>query len=126
MLIRTLLTLFITTLLLQACYNDKADKLYPAPTGGCDTSGVTYSGFVSQVVGSPTCAKSGCHLNPGAQAGLALNTYADVRKAALDNRLVGTIADSPGYRHMPDDGGKLDACVIAKIDAWVKQGAPQN
>jgi hypothetical protein len=119
--IRNLLAVFIAALLLQSCFNDKRDQLYP-----CDTSDVTYSGFVSQIVGSTTCAKSGCHINPNAQGGIVLTNYADVRKVALDHRLIGTIADSPGYRHMPDDGGKLDACVIAKINAWVNQGAPQN
>lgn len=126
MLFRTLLTLFIAAILLQACYNDKADQLYPAPIAGCDTNNVTYSGFVSPILSSTTCTKSNCHANPSPQAGLVLSKYEDVRKAALEHTLVNTIADSPGYRHMPDDGGRLDACVIAKINAWVNQGAQQN
>jgi hypothetical protein len=126
MLFRTLLTLFIATLLLQACYNDKADQLYPAPLGGCDTTGVTYSGFVSQVVGSSTCSKNGCHVSASASGNVTLDNYAGVKAVALDGRLMGAISDAPGYPHMPQDAGKLDACVIAKIGAWVAQGAPQN
>ena len=123
---RSILLVLLASVAMTACFNDKRDQLYPAPTV-CDTSGVTYSGFVRQIVGGSTCSKDGCHNTASAQSGVTLDNYNGVRAAAQNGSLLGVLDwSNNNYPHMPQDGGQLDACTIARISAWVAKGAPNN
>ena len=121
---RILLPVFLLSLSLQSCFDDKRDQLYPTPSGGCDTTNVQYSAFVKQIV-STNC--SGCHSATSKAAGgnIALDTHADLKVMASNGKLVPAI-NHTGPFPMPQGGNKLDDCTIAKISAWVNAGAPNN
>jgi mono/diheme cytochrome c family protein len=124
MLYRIFLIVFSATLLLQSCSNDKRDQLYPNPVNNCDTANVTYSGTVQGVMIS-NCALVGCHQSPSGQANVTLDSYAGV-KDAVGKGLVSAINHDGTVVPMPYPSGKLDDCTIAKINAWVASGAPNN
>ncbi len=118
----------ICVVLLAGCYNDKADKLYPAPTTAtpCDTSNVTYSNDVKPILLS-SCAKSACHDAATPSNGYDFSGYTGAMAAALNGRLLGTVKQASGETNpMPKGLPKLDSCSINKITRWVNQGAPNN
>lgn len=122
------LTAFALLLGLAACYQDKKDKLYPAPEGsggGCDTTmAATYSGVVKPILQS-NCALSGCH-DASASGGVNLTGVAGAQAIATDGRLLGVIRHASGYMPMPKNAAKLDDCSILQISRWVAAGAPNN
>lgn len=121
-----LASLFLGACVLQSCYNDKRDQLYPAPVNNtCDTTNVTYSGTVSAIM-SANCASSGCHNSATNSAGYSLDNYNGVRAAAIGPRFFGAINHAPGFSPMPKTGAKLSDCDIKKLSVWVAAGAPNN
>ena len=101
------LFLFIT-----ACYNDKEELLYPNDFGLADTSSVaTYTGFVKPLVAA-RCVS--CHADFGNYAGL---------KIVVDN---GKFANRVLVKKDMPSGGPLSAEQLAKLDKWLKAGAPNN
>jgi hypothetical protein len=123
--IRIVSLLFAMCILLGACYNDKSDKLYPAPAV-CDTTNVTYSGTISAIMAT-NCTLSGCH-DAATQSGTyRFDTYDGVKKPITNGRLIGAITHASGFTQMPQGRTEpMDACTIAKISAWVNKGAPNN
>lgn len=88
----------------------------------CDSNNITYSGGVAPIMQS-YCV--GCHSSATAPGG-SLTDYNSVRAAAVTGRLIGDIADSPGYNHMPKGGLTLSPCQVTQIRKWVAAGAPNN
>jgi hypothetical protein len=68
----------------------------------------------------------GCHSGANPWAGLRLRNYNEVRTVALNGLLLGVIEHRPGFPQMPMTIGKLDSCIIAAINEWVNDGAPNN
>lgn len=123
---KTLPAAALLAVMLGSCYNDNREDLYPAPPpGGCDTTGVTYSGFIAPLM-QQSCAISTCHDNATASLDIVLDNYNGVREIAQNGRLTGSVTHSSGFYPMPKNGNKLDACTIDKIRAWVNAGAPEN
>lgn len=120
---KTIFTLTGLCIILLGCYDDDKETLYP--TGVCDTSGVTYSGFVQPLL-VQSCAYTGCHAGAAPAGGIDLSRYADVRAAALNGKLSGVVNHKTGFSPMPKNGTKLPACTIEKIDAWITKGALNN
>ena len=114
--------LLVCAMALASCYNDKADQLYP--TTICNTTAVTYSGDVSKIM-NQSCTMSSCH-NVAAAGGYDLSGYAGVKTAVDAGRLIGAITHASGFSPMPKNAGKLSACSIDQITAWVNAGAPNN
>jgi len=101
---------------------------------------------IQQFVFTPTCARAGCHLNPGAQQGMDLSdgtAYANivgvrsVEDPTLDRvhpgdpdnsylvlKLEGSLLIS-GDR-MPPGGPYLSQVEIDVIRQWILDGAPEN
>lgn len=115
----------LSLVLLASCYNDKEDQLYPQPTGGCDTTNVTFATDI-QAIGTNSCAFGGCHDAATKSSGYDLTTYAGFKLAVDNNRLLGSINRDNGFSAMPKGMNKLGDCEIAKITAWVNAGAPNN
>jgi hypothetical protein len=115
--------IFITILclaLLSSCTYNKEELLY---NNTCDTSNVKYS---VQIVNTIAANCLGCHTGASAPGGIMLDTYTDVRTAAMSGRLLGAITHSPGYRAMPDFAPKLPECRIAEIRTWIRNGMLNN
>lgn len=94
-----------------------------ANAGGCDTTSVSFSQDLQPIVN--TYCK-GCHSGGSPSGGLDLSTYNGVKAVALNGKLYGAISWATGYQKMPQGGNKLDDCTIAKFNAWINAGAPQN
>jgi hypothetical protein len=110
--------------LLLACYNSKREALNP-PVSSCSTTGTTYSGFIRPVVQN-TCLS--CHaatIAASSGRGVNLEGHTNLQTWALDPRLMKAIKWE-GPIHMPQGGPKLDDCTIARFQAWVDAGAPNN
>lgn len=127
---KLLLFLFLSaisgSLLLQGCYADKEDLLYPASGTPCDTTlPAKYSGDVAPVMNT-SCNLSGCHNSTDAASGIILDTYSGVKTQAQNGRLAGSITHSPNFSPMPKNAAKLNSCILAKIQQWINNGSPAN
>jgi len=111
-----------TVLLLQGCYYDVAEELYPV-TGSCDTANVTYTTHVKNVIENNCLV---CHSQAANLGSINLEGHAQVKQYADNGRLLGAITHSPGYSPMPQNGNKLPPCTISQITAWVNKGAPND
>lgn len=90
----------------------------------CDTMNVSYSGFVAPLLNT-FCV--GCHSGTAPSGAISLNSHAGVKSVAINGRLMGAITWAPGYQPMPQGStSKLSSCSIAKIKAWINQGALNN
>ena len=114
---------FIAMIVLNGCYYDKEDLLYP-PSGNCDTAGSTYSTIVQPALQTYGCI--GCHSGPAPSGNILLSTYTNVKTNVQNGKLYGSIMHSAGYKPMPQSGNKMNTCVINKIKAWIDAGALNN
>jgi len=89
----------------------------------CDTSDISYSGFVEGVF-STSC--NGCHSTSAAFGGVILDTYTDVVVEVENGKLYGAINWDEGFERMPQGQDQLDSCTIAKIKSWIDDGAQDN
>jgi hypothetical protein len=117
-------TLVLLAVLLNACYYDKADLLYPSKSGNCDTTAtVSYS---SKVVPILTTQCYSCHIGASAGGGIVMGTHATDKAIALNGKLFGSINYSSGYSPMPKGSAKMNACDISTIKKWIDAGSPNN
>lgn len=126
LIIRPLLFSGIIAMLVTACYYDNEEYLYSGSGGNptaCDTSNVTYSGTVAQILNT-YC--NGCH-NPGnPSAGIIVSNYSNLIIYVNNGRFLGSIEHGPGYSPMPKNGSKLSSCNLLKIKKWINDGALNN
>ncbi|MBC3541047.1 hypothetical protein ACFSC6_02570 [Rufibacter sediminis] len=123
-----LIVLTSSLALLAACKDDKEEEITPNNPNNpqqqqCDTGSVTFSSTVSGIISTNCLA---CHSAAMAQGGMILDTYARVKTAADNGKLMGVITHAAGFSPMPKGGPKLSDCNIAKIKKWVDDGAPNN
>lgn len=93
------------------------------PNQPCLTDNISYSGFVAPLLAT-NCV--GCHSGGTPSGNIVLNSHSAVQTLALNGRLLGAITWANGYQPMPQGSGKLTACTIDKINAWINDGAPDN
>ena len=125
-LIRHLTLILFGIIILSGCYYDNVEELYPVASV-CDTANVTYSGTVKPII-DDNCVT--CHSGQAPSGGVRLETYDQASAAAAIapgtyGSLYGTISHAEGNVPMPQ-GGKLSDCNIAKVNAWINAGAPNN
>src|SRR3954463_8183514 len=109
------------SLIIAGCYNDKADKLYPAPAVvTCDTTTITYAHDIQPIVAA-SCSISSCHDAAGAPLSGNNNftTFTDIHTVALNGQLLGDIRWESGHNAMPKGLPKFPDCDINKITKWV-------
>ncbi|MBB1285502.1 hypothetical protein HRH25_14045 [Flavisolibacter sp. BT320] len=116
--------------LATACSSNKARQDNPGGgnnPGNCATANITYTTGVSAIIGANGCL--GCH-GATPTAPFSLQTYEQVKAKAAETRsgnsvLYGAVAHLSGFSPMPQGMGKISACDISKIKAWVDAGMPQ-
>jgi len=110
---------------IAASCTKKSEDVLKAQQGGgtCDTSNMQYTANVLPIL-QANCYS--CHANGIVNGGVTLDGYSNVAIQVSNGNLVGAITHAPGYVPMPFDGGKLSDCDIAKIQAWINEGAPDN
>jgi len=121
-LIRTgiLFAALMMLLMMNSCYYDKEDKLYPFLA--CDTTNVTYSQTIAPIM---TANCNICHFTGSQTINIPLDTWAGVNAVVQNGKLLPAI-EQTGPFPMPKSGSKLDPCTIGKIQKWINQGAPNN
>lgn len=112
--------LLLTT---AGCYYDNEEELYPGSGNCTEVVNPTFSGDVLPLLNS-RC--NNCHGGPVPSAGINLTTYPSVMKYVNDGSLMGSINHASGYSAMPKNAGKLPACEINIIQAWITAGALNN
>ena len=118
--------------LLGSCYNDKYDKLYPAPavTVTCDTTLIKYSTDVKPIIDASCAINGGCHNAAGNSntGGLDYTVLTVLQGTTSLSSIINDINGTPtrGHNTMPLNLPKLSTCDIKKITRWVNEGAPNN
>ena len=101
-----------------------AENLSCDPNAGvCDTFNISYSQIIVPILQN-TCI--GCHGGSMPAASIDLSDYSGVETVALNGRLFGAVSHDTAYAPMPQGGNKLPDCTIAKINAWINEGAQNN
>lgn len=112
-----MLALFITS-----CYYDKEGVLYPE--AACDqTASATFTAVVLPLMNAQC---NSCHAGAFASGGIKLDSYTETKKYVDNGKLIGSITHASGYSPMPQGGGSMSSCDIAKIQTWIKAGALNN
>lgn len=99
------------------------NKQSPTTTNSCDSSNITYSNFVANVM-STNCTFSGCH---GAGSSyFDLSNYAALKLKVDDGSFYNRVIVQ---KDMPPSNSSgpisLDDCTLGKLKKWVNNGAPQ-
>ncbi len=111
----------LLTALPSACYYDNEEDLYGSAPTNCDTVGMRFSVEVKTIFDAQCAA---CHVPGSSQySGIPLGTHAQLEASAKSGKLVNRINNSSSP--MPPSG-LMSACDRARIEAWVRAGAPNN
>ncbi len=114
------LSFILIVFILQGCYNDKEELLYPGSNAvvDCTTSPATFSTDIFPLISSK-CAIPGCH-DATASGGVVFENYTQIsaKKDRINARVV-------IERSMPPTGPLLPA-EINKIKCWIEGGALNN
>ena len=124
---KQVIILFLGIFLFSACYYDKKDQVYPqVVVATCDTSNITYSVTVTNILNT-SC--NNCHGTASANVsggGILLSTYASVKPYITNGKLINSILQNGQASPMPKNMSKLDQCTINKLTLWVNKGALNN
>lgn len=112
----------ISMFILNSCYYDNVEDLYPQPPA-CDTSSVTFAGDVMPIINANCFA---CHSGSAPSGNVKLETYDNIVASVNNGGLMGTIRHESGWSPMPKNGAKLDNCSITKLEIWIADGTPNN
>lgn len=120
-------------LLWSSCEKDNLQTLTtPEPCDTChivvcDTSFILSYKNDIQPITATYCDKCHSPLNaPIYGDGNTIGIYSGISVFAADGTLLCAIKHEADCVPMPDDDPKLSDCNIARIEAWVRQGYPDN
>jgi mono/diheme cytochrome c family protein len=114
----------IVMIAFSSCYYDKADLLYPTPSGACDTTGaVSYNQQILPLL-QQYCYS--CHSGSNPSGGITVGNYAADKAIAINGKLYGSISYASGYTAMPEAAAKLSDCQIATVKKWIDENSPNN
>jgi hypothetical protein len=91
-----------------------------------DCTGITptYNNGVRAIMES-SCATVGCHVGQFPGGGIDLSTYATVKSASLNGKVLQSIKHESGADAMPQGAAKLPNDVIKIVECWIQNGAPE-
>ncbi|HZH96778.1 MAG TPA: hypothetical protein VEY06_12875 [Flavisolibacter sp.] len=119
-----LILVIATTIGTVGCTYNKEEELYRTPPPTCNTANVTFSTTIAGIFTTYAC--NSCHSGPSPSGNVSLASYNSVKTLVNNGRLYGAINHAAGFSPMPQGGGKMPACDIAKVKAWIDAGAPNN
>jgi mono/diheme cytochrome c family protein len=106
---------------ISAWINEGAPNTINCASASCDSTLFLFNTHVQPILQS-NCV--GCHGGSEPSAGYNFSSYAGVKQAVDDARLLGAIEHWSDFSPMPAQ--KLDACNRAKIRKWIQAGALDN
>lgn len=107
--------------LLLSCHYNVEEELYE--TIDCITTDISYAQDILPIL-ELDCF--GCHSTEADFGNVTLEGYSQISQYVSDGSLLGSVSYDGGFSPMPKGGAKLLDCEIAKIDAWIIDGAPNN
>jgi len=117
-----LLVLLTIVMMLSSCYYDSEEDLYGNSINNCDTVNVSFSATVLPILNA-NCTS--CHNSTNASGGVITESHESLIEH-VQSGVFGRAINHTGPIDMPLDGQKLPACELAKINAWIYQGALKN
>jgi hypothetical protein len=105
----------------SSCSRDNEAELFADQE--CNLDNVKYSTVIAPIM-QIHC--NDCHNRTAPQANVITEDHASLHVIVLSGQLLGAIKHQPGFAAMPFGLPKLDDCIIQKIEAWVKAGAPND
>ena len=124
MYVKNIFFVFLSILLLNSCNYDNEESLYGV--SDCDTNFVSFEMDINPIISSHCTT---CHSDPSPSAGLALETYEQIKSSALNGSYSGMINRIEKPEGTPlgmPPNYRLELCQIQMIKAWVEQGALNN
>jgi hypothetical protein len=106
---------------LYACGTSKKTDVVTAVLDCNTLKEISYKADILPIL-EPNCASSGCHNDKSRKHNISVLNPDDVKKAASNGELLGTIKHEKGYPKMPMFKPKLKDEEIQKIECWVKNG----
>jgi hypothetical protein len=124
--IKTIFIPLFFILILQACYNDKEEIIYPA-SANCDTtSNVSYASAITPIINAHCLACHGSGVFTSSGGNLNLDGYSNISVPVSNGSLLKSIQHQAGVSPMPKNAQKLSDCNISIIKKWIDAGAPNN
>jgi hypothetical protein len=120
---KILITITSFIFVLQGCYYDKEEILYPSD---CDTTDVTYSLTVTPIINNHCLACHGSSNYNSLGGNLNLEGYNNIIIPVNSGALLNAIEHNTGYSPMPKNSPQLSDCDILKIKKWIEAGASNN
>lgn len=87
----------------------------------CNTSVFTYSGAIKPML---TLYCLGCHSDN--TTGVDLTTYEGIKTVVDNGKLWHALNHDQGYEAMPQNGDKLNNCLLTQVQEWIDNGAKNN
>lgn len=110
-------------IIVAGCTYDHGEPAAVVPCENATPQLATYRGVVSPIF-DRYCRS--CHGSANPQGGMiSFATHQDINNYDVDI-LLGCIRHTSGYDAMPKNQDKIPACDIARIEAWVTAGKPNN
>ena len=106
---------------MMACTYNTEEELYP--NSSCDTEDMSLSADITPIFDNYNC--SGCHSTASNSGNVALEKYEDLKIWVNNGSLLKSIKHD-GASPMPKGADKMNDCDIAKVEAWISQGALNN
>jgi len=107
-------------LLTISCNKDEED---PPVENKCSPANISYSSVIQPII-KENC--NGCHKGVNSSSGIPLDSYINLKIAADNKSLQGSISWESGFNAMPLNKEKLSDCQISKIETRISQGAKDN
>ncbi|TCZ74470.1 hypothetical protein [Flaviaesturariibacter aridisoli] len=122
---KTLLLTFLSAAVLAGAFSCSHSKK-EALNGLCNASGSSYSAHILPVLQN-SCYSCHSAANADAQGSRRiLEGHANVLIYVQNGLLMSAIRHEAPASFMPKNGPMLDDCTIARFQAWVDAGAPNN
>lgn len=117
--------LLICTVLAMAtgCTYNNTQDLYGGVTAPCDTSAVTFSQDISEIL-TQNCVI--CHNDNDPIAGVNLEGHSNASAWAVLNTFMNRVELPLGDPLLMPPSGPLSLCDQSKLRAWISEGAPNN
>lgn len=97
----------------------------PAPACDVPSETITYAGVISPIFEANCRRCHGTTVYNTLGGGYNFSDYQGI-KGYSSERILGCIKHLPNFPAMPQDGGKLSDCDIARIQRWIDAGKPNN
>ena len=113
-------------MLINSCYYDKEQLLYPGTASGPCTDTSATASYSQEIVPIFQQYCYGCHNSTFPSGNIQMGTYATDKIIAQNGKLFGSVNHLSGYSPMPKSVCKLSNCQVTVIKKWIDSGMLNN